>query len=100
MLSRLATRGEIAFCRIASMLNRMNISSYNILCKTFDAQVQPILLYESELWGLNVIFFSLKKMLQVPIFTPMSWYMEIQAGMNLVGLYMLFPALLNTGLEY
>ena len=43
----------------------------------FDAQVQPILLYGSELWGLNVMsaienvhLFSLKKMLQVPIFTP------------------------------
>ena len=43
----------------------------------FDDQVQPILLYGSELWGLNVMsaidnlhLFSLKKMLQVPIFTP------------------------------
>ena len=43
----------------------------------FDAQVQPILLYGSELWGLNVMsaienvhLFSLKKMLQAPIFTP------------------------------
>ena len=43
----------------------------------FDAQVQPILLYGSELWGLNVMsaienvhLFSLRKMLQVPTFTP------------------------------
>ena len=77
MLSRLVTRGKIAFCRISSLLNRMNTTSYNILCKMFDAQVQPILLYGSELWGLNVMsaienvhLFSLKKMLQVPIFTP------------------------------
>ena len=49
MLSRLATRGKIAFCRISSLLNRMNNTSYNILCKMFDAQVQPILLYGSEL---------------------------------------------------
>ena len=77
MLSRLATRGKIAFCRISSLLNRMNTTFYNILCKMFDAQVQRILLYGSELWGLNVTsaienvhLFSLKKMLQVPIFTP------------------------------
>ena len=50
MLSRLATRGKIAFCRISSLLNRMNI-----LWKMFDAQVQPTLLYGSELWGLNVM---------------------------------------------
>ena len=55
MLSRLATRGKIAFCRISSLLNRTNTTSYNILCKMFDAQVQPILLYGSELWGLNVM---------------------------------------------
>ena len=54
MLSRLATRGKIAFCRISSLLNRINTTSYNILCKMFDAQVQPILLYGSELWDLNV----------------------------------------------
>ena len=77
MLSRSATRGKIVFCRISSLLNRMNTTSYNILCKMFDAQVQPILLYGSELWGLNVMsaienvhLFSLKKLLQVPIFTP------------------------------
>ena len=33
----------------------MNTTSYDILCKMFDAQVQPILLYGSELWGLNVM---------------------------------------------
>ena len=77
MLSRLATRGKIAFCRISNLLNRLNTTSYNILCEMFDAQVQPILLCGSELWSLNVTstienvhLFSLKKMLQVPIFTP------------------------------
>ena len=76
MLSRLARRGKIAFCRISSLLNRMNTTSYNILCKMFDAQVQPILLYGSELWGLsvmsaieNVHLFLLKKMSQNLIFT-------------------------------
>ena len=71
MLSRLATRGKIAFCRISSLLNSINTTSYNILCKMFDAQVQPILLYRSELSAIaNVHLFSLKKMLQVPIFMP------------------------------
>ena len=100
MLSRLATRGKIAFCRISSLLNRINTTSYNILCKMFDAQVQPILLYGSELWGLNVMsaidnvhLFSLKKMLQVPIFTPnVMVYGD-------TGRYEL-RILLNTGLEY
>ena len=54
MLSRLVTRGKIAFCRISSLLKIMTTTSYNILYKMFDAQVQPILLYGSELWGLDV----------------------------------------------
>ena len=36
MLSRLVTRGKIAFGRISSLLNRMNTTSYNILSKIAD----------------------------------------------------------------
>ena len=32
MLSRLATRSKIAFCKISSLPNRINTTSYNILC--------------------------------------------------------------------
>ena len=53
----------------------MNTTSYNILCKMFDAQVQPIYCYTDQNYGTitsaieNVHLFSLKNMLQVPIFT-------------------------------
>ena len=51
--------------------------SFTVLCKIFDAQKQPILLYGSELWGLDdmsiinsVHIFSLNKILNIPLFTP------------------------------
>ena len=51
--------------------------SFTVLCKIFDAQIQPILLYGSALWGLDdlsniesVHIFSLKKILNIPLFTP------------------------------
>ena len=59
------------------MSKNLNNMSYTVLCKIFDAQIQPILLYGSELWGLDdmsiieiVHIFSLKKILNVPLFTP------------------------------
>ena len=51
--------------------------SFTVLCKIFDKQIQPILLYGSELWGpdnMSIIdsihISSLKNILNVPLFTP------------------------------
>ena len=72
--SLVSSKAKSAFCRITNNLNNM---SFTVLCKNVDAQTQPILLYGSELWGLDdmsiiesVHIFSLKKILNVPLFTP------------------------------
>ena len=77
MLKQLSSKAKSAFCRITRLSNNLNNMSYTVLCKIFDAQIQPILLYGSELWGLDdmsiiesVHIFSLKKILNVPLFTP------------------------------
>ena len=63
--------------------------------------------YNSELWGLNVMsaienvrLFSLKKMLQVPIFTPNVMVYGDSGRYELRIHAVLFFALLNTGLGY
>ena len=77
MLKQLSSKAKSAFCRITRLSNNLNNMSYTALCKIFYAQIQPILLYGSELWGLDdlsisesVHVFSLKKILNVPLFTP------------------------------
>ena len=77
MLKQLSSKAKSAFCRITRWSNNLNNMSYTVLCKISDAQIQPILLYGSELWGLNgmsiiesVHIFSLKNILNGPLFTP------------------------------
>ena len=55
----------------------MTCTSVKIFLKLFDAQVQPILMYGSEVWGLDKCdsiekahLFALKKLLNVHIKTP------------------------------
>ena len=77
MLKQLSLKVKSAFCRITRLSNNLNNMSYTVLCKIFDAQIQPILIYGSELWGLDdmsiierVHISSLKKILNVSLFTP------------------------------
>ena len=77
MLKQVSLKAKSAFCRITRLSNNLNNMSFTVLCKIFDAQIQPTLLYSSELWGLDdmpiiesVHIFSLKKILNVPLFTP------------------------------
>ena len=61
-----------------SKLYRIDCNSINVFLKIFDAQVQPIVLYGAEIWGLdssssvidNVHLFSFKRYLGVNRRTP------------------------------
>ena len=61
-----------------SKLYRIDCNSINVFLKIFDAQVQPIVLYGAEIWGLescssgidNVHLFGLKRYLGVDRRTP------------------------------
>ena len=77
MLKQVSSKANTVFCRITRLSNNFNNMSFTVLCKIFDAQIQPILLYGSKLWGLDDIsiiesihIFSLKKIPNVPLFTP------------------------------
>ena len=78
MLKQVSSKAKSAFCRITRLSNNLNNMSFTVLCKIFDAQIQSISLYGTELWGLDdmsiiesVHIFSLKKILNVdlPLFT-------------------------------
>ena len=77
MLKQVFSKAKSAFCRITRLSNNLNNMSFTVLCEIFDAQIQPILLYGSEQWGLDdmsiiesVHMFSLKKILTVRLSTP------------------------------
>ena len=73
MLKQVSSIAKSAFCRITRSYNNLNNMSFTVLCKIFDAQIQPIVLYGSELCGLDdmsiiesVYIFSLKKIPNEP----------------------------------
>ena len=65
----LVSRAKRALLCIVSKLYRIDCNSINVFLKIFDAQVQPIVLYGAEIWGLdssssvfdNVHLFGLKR---------------------------------------
>ena len=75
----LASRGKHAFMCIFQKLSLLKNYSLEILMKLFDSQVQPIVQYGAELWGLDTVaashcekvhLFALKKFLGVSMKTP------------------------------
>ena len=74
----IASKAKRVFFMIMQRLRRFNNSSFQIFIKLFDTQVQPIMQYGSEIWGLNdateqcekVHLFALKKFLFVKLTTP------------------------------
>ena len=74
----LAAKAKRAVICLLRTFNRLNISSVQLFFKMFDAQIQPILLYGSEVWGLDkardniekVHLFTMKKLLGVELRTP------------------------------
>ena len=76
-LSDLAARGKSACIQIFRMLFKLNNTIPGLWFKLFDAQVQPILLYGAEVWGLdscslieNVHLYFMKRYLNVSSRTP------------------------------
>ena len=74
----IASRGKRALVYIMRKLSVLDNHSLELFLKIFDSQVQPIMQYGSEIWGLydsashceNVHLFALKKFLGVSIKTP------------------------------
>ena len=73
----LASRGKAAAAQISKMLKRLNYVVPDLFFKIFEGQVQPILLYASEVWGLNncnvietVRLYSMKQFMNVHVKTP------------------------------
>ena len=74
----LVSRAKRALLCIMSKLCRIDCNSINVFLKIFDAQVQPIVLYRAEIWGVescssvidNVHLFGLKRYLGVDRRTP------------------------------
>ena len=102
MLRQVFSKAKSAFCRITRLSNNLNNMSFIVLCKIFDAQIEPILLYGSELWGLDdmsiiesVPIFSLKKNLMYHYLRQTSWSMVTLAYTSCE--LILFFDVLNTG---
>ena len=74
----LANRAKNALVCVLQKLYLLNNSSLEVFLKLFDAQVQPIAQYGSELWGLDkaaiyiekVHLYALKRFLGVDMKTP------------------------------
>ena len=74
----LVSRAKNASLCVLRKLNGLNNNSLTLLLKLFDLQIQPIVQYGSELWGLDIAakycesvhLFVLKKFLGVDMRTP------------------------------
>ena len=74
----IASKAKKALLCIFQRLRMYNCSSFDVYFKLFDAQVQPIMQYGAEIWGLDkaaqhcekVHLFALKKFLSVDMRTP------------------------------
>ena len=74
----LASRAKHALIYIMHKLKTLDSQSFDVLMKVFDAQIQPIVQYGAELWGLDQSatfcerphLYALKKFLGVSIQTP------------------------------
>ena len=74
----LASRGKRVLVCIMQKLSALDNRSLELFLKIFDSQIQPVIQYGAEIWGLydaarfceNVHLFALKKFLGVSIKTP------------------------------
>ena len=53
MQSDLPERAKGAMIQVSKCLRKLNCVSPDVYFKSFDAQVQSVLLYSSELWGID-----------------------------------------------
>ena len=73
----LVTKGKRAVVQLNKAFNRYKEMNAKAFFKIFDAKIQPILLYSSEIWGLNrlehiekIHMMACKRFLGVPVRTP------------------------------
>ena len=73
----LATKGKKAVIQLNKVFKKYKEMSSKSFFKIFDAKIQPILLYASEIWGMNVLdhlekvhILACKRFLCVPVKTP------------------------------
>ena len=73
----LALRGKRALMEVLSNLSKIGIIDPKVFFKIFDTQIQPILLYGAEIWGMHkfdqiekVHLIACKRFLNVPPQTP------------------------------
>ena len=84
--SHLVTKAKKAVYLINRAFNNCTNMTQQVFFKMFDSKVQSILLYSSELWGLNrldsvekVHLLACKRFLGVPLITPNKMvYLELQ----------------------
>ena len=77
VLTDLACRAKASVMQVMKTLRKIGHITPDIFFKLFDAQIQPILLYGAEIWGLddcrlieNIHLFALKYFLNVSSRTP------------------------------
>lgn len=78
---QLAIKGKRATFDMVRALNKLEVVTKDIFFKMFDAQIQPCLLYASEVWGLlatdddveKVHTYACKRFLNVSLRTPNSF---------------------------
>ena len=73
----LMARAKKATLSILQTMYRFENSSIDVFCRLFDAQVQPILQYGAEIWGMEkgveiekIHIFAMKRFLKVNRYTP------------------------------
>ena len=76
-LSGLSPKGKAASVQVMRYLKKLECVNPNVVFKIFDAQIQPIILYGSEIWGTDgceaierIHVYMLKRFLNVPVRTP------------------------------
>ena len=77
ILTDLASRGRVAVLRMMRSLRQLVHIAPNVLNTIFDVQIQPILLYGAEIWGVDdckaieaIHLLALKQYLNVSLRTP------------------------------
>jgi len=72
MLSELVQRAKVACIQIIKSLKKLSFVPPNVLFKIFDAQIQPILLYGAEIWGLDCC-----RLIEHVHMYMLKWYMNV-----------------------
>ena len=74
ILSEVCRKGKKGVMEIQKSMRKLNTIDPNLFWKLFDTQIEPILTYSSEVWGLEnvdqiekVHTFAIKRFLNVPL---------------------------------